>query len=644
MYSAVITNETILPQKSVDIAHIQLHSQQSLTPRVQNLPSSCSYSKTNLDKVRASYLKLLIKNIEAKSSPATSRDDELYNALVMGKGLTFRQAPEHLGEGICFFFGPTTRMKMRWNPSGFNTSTAQLVMECDGIEYYSLKRYGWRCCEPADHSTARLPSTALFKVKEKCKALRRRMLHNYVIGIKEKCEADTDQHQAVHSSSTSLLSTVKTVQAGACEAPSKAAYFTKFEIDKNKAIFRVYPELSLWECGVEELAGKSPQCSTSSEQVNNPPAKKRQRQSRKASSYDNIFINAGDADLQDSSTLHSIYIDFQQGASPAPLVPADTEGDDPLLCNVIAPPCNTSAFSQLLLPSLALAITPVPEALAVQYDTSLSEELFTVIHGPLEGHPSNFKKNKLHSLLIHHSVTLDTLQHHLALPSPDKMQGFCGHSFSLGIMEHRGQTTTAPIRPPFPHWILASHPSKLLDLDSKATDSCSQSLHPEMQIQLLVVCRDHLGDTAFDKLLQSVDSFDATALHRACTSSHPLVVRWLLNDISDMVWLPRPHRPSRKLLLAVTEHGWMAYHDACRHGQLENAVVFIRALAKVFSNEREHLDKILYQLSNKFFVSCRGDRLLEEACQRLGFKPRAALSAGDMVSLLKNLNRMSIER
>jgi hypothetical protein len=254
---------------------------------------------------------------------------------------------------------------------------------------------------------------------------------------------------------------------------------------------------------------------------------------------------------------------------------------------------------------------------------ALSQQLMLIIHGVSQQEAVGTDRIKSEEIKVRHfsevlkrqSLSLHCLKS-LSLPEPDFMRRLCrlcDCSRSLGWEDD--SPAHRPLEPPFLHWIIASHPARLLNLDSKVKDCCSllrqsddwdysssygyqldfgileesdamdifthkdpilsesakccpHSLDQELRVKLLAVCRDLLGDSAFDELLvQNTDSFDATALHRACTYSDHLVVRWLLGTLTkaEQGWLPRPHGPSRKLLLATTGHGWLAYHDACRY-------------------------------------------------------------------------------
>ena len=157
--------------------------------------------------------------------------------------------------------------------------------------------------------------------------------------------------------------------------------------------------------------------------------------------------------------------------------------------------------------------------------------------------------------------------------------------------------------PPFLHWLMVPYRARLWDLDADIT-SGYPPLDPELQIRLVAAVRDHLvallgillGEEAFTKLLCEKDAHRANAVHRACTMSEPLFVRWLLD-----VLLPEdgasaeggaancfPPSPclAKKAVLACSSHGWLPLHDACRHGRVENAMAYIRALEVTFGGSR----------------------------------------------------------
>ena len=160
--------------------------------------------------------------------------------------------------------------------------------------------------------------------------------------------------------------------------------------------------------------------------------------------------------------------------------------------------------------------------------------------------------------------------------------------------------------PPFLHWLVVPHRARLWDLDADVGSVGCPPLDPELQILLVAAVRDHLveqlgeerlGEEAFTRLLCNKDAHRANAVHRACAMSEPLFVRWLLDVLlpedgasAAGSSAPRYFPPSplfaKHDLLAYSLHGWLPLHDACKHGRVENAVSYIRALEVAFGGSR----------------------------------------------------------
>ena len=156
-------------------------------------------------------------------------------------------------------------------------------------------------------------------------------------------------------------------------------------------------------------------------------------------------------------------------------------------------------------------------------------------------------------------------------------------------------------RPPFLHWLMVPHRARLWDLDADVNGD-SPPLDPELQIRLVAAVRDHLvellgalpGKEAFKRLLCDKDAHKANAIHRACAMSEPLFVRWLLGvedgaaaaGSSAPSYFPPSLHFAKQDLLTYSLHGWLPLHDACKHGRVENAVAYIRALEVAFGGNR----------------------------------------------------------
>ena len=170
-------------------------------------------------------------------------------------------------------------------------------------------------------------------------------------------------------------------------------------------------------------------------------------------------------------------------------------------------------------------------------------------------------------------------------------------------------------QPPFLHWLMVPHLARLWSLGAAIS---GPPLDPELQIRLVAAVRDHLvallgillGEEAFSWLLCDKDAHRMNAVDRACTMSEPLFVRWLLDVLlpedrasaatfgasaatptasssaPTLATFPPSPRLDKHALLVYSLHGWLPLHDACRHGRIENAVAYIRALEVAFGGSR----------------------------------------------------------
>ncbi len=213
-------------------------------------------------------------------------------------------------------------------------------------------------------------------------------------------------------------------------------------------------------------------------------------------------------------------------------------------------------------PSLAVGSLPLASASPSPRGSS-AFELLSAIHGPCEG-DSTSRVVHFTELLGQRGRTAQSLND-LELPHCMTEEETASSPPSLRIAVCQVNN----LKPPFSHWLVQPKVLNLWSLDT--ADGSSPQLDPRLQLLLLAKTRNHVGPEAFDELLCRPDSCRATALHRACASADSIVVRWLTglqpSTTGGSTWegdLHPPHRPSRKLLLSATRHGWLALHDACR--------------------------------------------------------------------------------
>jgi hypothetical protein len=104
---------------------VETSSTSGIPPHEPIQPKARCLLSAQLEHECTKHLKLLIHHIKSSSRIYLTNNDQL---AASSRALDIlREAPEHLQECRCYFFGPVELKKMRWNPSGFKSYKAQPI-------------------------------------------------------------------------------------------------------------------------------------------------------------------------------------------------------------------------------------------------------------------------------------------------------------------------------------------------------------------------------------------------------------------------------------------------------------------------------------------------------------------------------------
>ncbi|KAG1664986.1 hypothetical protein FOA52_014666 [Chlamydomonas sp. UWO 241] len=198
---------------------------------------------------------------------------------------------------------------------------------------------------------------------------------------------------------------------------------------------------------------------------------------------------------------------------------------------------------------------------------------------------------------------------------------------------------------PLLHWLVFPPERQLYYRDEKEPPADSQV---DYRLQVLHCIKRTLPRPVFLELLLQCTCHGATVLHRAAACADVRIVRSLCGEARVPGQPLLINTADRRCLFiaALSELGtysnYLPLHEACRHGRTDNAVVVLKATARVFGIR--NMPTMVYPLRNKFFVAgacgVGGDKVLADACAEAfgaGFKPAGAPTHGDTVRLLRSM-------